>query len=212
MLNLGKFLNKKFIFIFIIILLLIAGGVFCWQENRETPIEKWEAAKVSPEEDYVVKETPEEKIVANKKMGLSYKIPKDWLIKKDNLASFHSPDAEFSEIRSDVLIKGCQIEVLVSIIKTNLATLEEYMNEDFQKWSSVIAVDEFQRIKIDNYSALKYKYHVKQDRPDRIKMSYISIDTPSEKYLYKILLAAPLQETERCEEEFGQFLETVSIE
>jgi len=203
---------KKFIILTIVILILVGGGIFLWQEIRETPMEKWEEAKVSPVEDYVIiEETPEGKIVENKKTKLTYKIPKDWITKKDNFASFYTPNAEFSEIRSDVLLKGCQIEVLGSAIKTNLATLEEYMNKNFQKWSPVIMVDEFQRIKINNYSALKYKYHVKQDTPDRIKMAYIAIDIPSEKYLYKILLATPLQETERCEEEFNKFLEIVSI-
>ena len=63
--------------------------------NRETPIEKWDAAKVSPEEDYITKETPEGKIVENKKMELIYKIPKDWILENGNPTKFYSSDAEF---------------------------------------------------------------------------------------------------------------------
>jgi len=205
-----KSANKKVVISLVVVLVLV-GGFFYWWQNRETPLEKWETSEISPKESYIIKETSEEKIVENKNVGLSFKIPKDWIAKEENLASFHSPDAEFSEIRSDVLKNGCQIEVLTSYIKTNLTTLEEYLNKDFLEWSSVIEIDEFQKIEVSNYSALKHRYHVKQDRPDRIKMAYVSIDIPSKQYLYKILLAASLQETERCELEFEDFLETVSI-
>jgi len=204
---------KKIIFLIVIVLILVVGGgFFWWQQGQETPPEKWEAAKISPKEAYIIKETPEGKIVENKKVGLTFKIPKDWIVKKEDPTSFHSQDAEFSETRSDVLKKGCQIDILASNIKTNLAALEKYINENLSKWSPVIEVDVSQRIEISNYLALKHKYHVKQDRPDRIKMAYISIDIPAKEYLYKILLAAPLQETERCEKEFDNFLKTVSID
>ena len=204
-----KSVNKKVV-ISLVVVLVLAGGFFYWQ-NRETPLEKWETSEISPKESYIIKETSEEKIVENKNVGLSFKIPKDWITKEENPASLHSLDAEFSEIRSDVLKNGCQIEVLTSYIKTNLTTLEEYLNKDFLEWSSVIEIDEFQKTEVSNYSALKYRYHVKQDRPDRIKMAYVSINIPSKQYLYKILLAAPLQEAEHCESEFEDFLETISI-
>ena len=207
MLNLGKFLNKKFIFIFIIILLLIAGGVFCWQKNRETPIEKWEAAEVSSEEDYIIKETPEGKVVENKKMGLIYKIPKDWILEKGDPTTFYSPDTKIWEKRSDILEKGCKIYIWTSYIKTNLDTLKKFLDANFSKLSSVIKVDESSTIKVNNYSALRYKYHI-----ENLGMWYISVDFPSKGKLYKIVIFNPIEEKERCEVEFNKFLETVSIE
>jgi len=207
MLNLGKFLNKKFIFIFIIILLLIAGGFFWWQKNRETPIEKWEAAKVSSEENYIAKETPEGKIVENKKIGLIYKIPKDWVLENGNPTRFYSPDAKFKGDTSVILEKGCKTYVYTSYIKTNLETLKKFIDADFSRLSSGVKLDEFSVIKISKYSALRHEYQVKN-----FGMEYISVDFPSKDKLYKILLSSPIEEKERCEEEFNKFLETVSIE
>ena len=203
MLNLGKFLNKKFIFIFIIILLLVGGGFFWWQ-NRETPIEKWEAAKVSPEEDYVIKETPEGTIVENKKVGLIYEIPKDWILENGNPTRFYSPDTEFKEKSSVFLEKGCKIYVEASYIKTGIDTLKNYNDANF---SSGIKIDESSTIKVSNYSALRYKYHAKN-----FEMFYIEIGIPSKDKLYEIEISNPTNETERCEEEFNKFLETVSIQ
>ncbi len=207
MLNLGKILNKKVIFIFVIILLLVGGGVFWWQEKRETPIEKWEAAKVSPEEDYkIIKETPEGKIVENKKMGLSYEIPKDWILENGNPSRFYSPDTKFKGDTSVILEKGCKTYVYTSYIKTNLETLKKFIDADFSKLSSGVKLDEFSVIKISKYSALRHEYQVKN-----FGMEYISVDFPSKDKLYKILLSSPIEEKERCEEEFDKFLETVSI-
>ena len=202
-------INKKIIFsLIIIILLLIAGGVFCWQENRETPIEKWEAAKVSPAEDYIItKETPEGKIVENKKMGLSYETPKDWILEKGDPTTFYSPDTKIWEKRSDILEKGCKIYIWTSYIKTNLDTLKKFLDANFSKLSSVIKVDESSTIKVNNYSALRYKYHI-----ENLGMWYISVDFPSKGKLYKIVIFNPIEEKERCEVEFNKFLETVSIE
>ena len=201
-------INKKIIFsLIIIILLLIAGGFFWWQKNRETPIEKWEAAEVSSEEDYIIKETPEGKIVENKKIGLIYKIPKDWVLENGNPTRFYSPDAKFKGDTSVILEKGCKTYVYTSYIKTDLETLKKFIDADFSRLSSGVKLDEFSVIKISKYSALRHEYQVKN-----FGMEYISVDFPSKDKLYKILLSSPIEEKERCEEEFNKFLETVSIE
>lgn len=204
MIKIGK---KKVVILVVIILILIGGGFFWWQENRETPIEKWEAAKVSPAEDYIItKETPEGKIVENKKMGLIYKIPKDWILENGNPTRFYSPDTEFRGNTSVILEKGCKVYVYVSYIKTNLDTLKKFINADFSRLSSGIKLDRFSTIKVSNYSALRHEYHV-----EKFGMSYISVDFPSKGKLYKILLSNSIGEKERCEAEFNNFLETVSI-
>jgi hypothetical protein len=201
-------MSKKFIVsIFVILfLILVAGGGFFWWKNRETPIEKWEAAKVSPEEDYTVKETPEGKVVENKKMGLSYKIPKDWILENGNPTRFYSPDTEFKEKSSVFLEKGCKMYIYASYIKTDLDTLKKFIDADFSKSALITKVDESSTMKVNNHPALRNRFHI-----ERFGMSYISVDLPSKDRLYKIAISSPIGEKERCEEEFNQFLETVSI-
>ena len=199
-------MSKKIVIPIVIVLLLIAGGFFWWQKSRETPIEKWEAAKVSPEENYIAKETPEGTIVENKKMGLIYKIPKDWILEKGDPSTFYSPDTEFKEKTSVILEKGCKIDVYASYIKTNLDTLKKFIEAEFSKSSLIIKLDESSTIKVSNYPALRNKYQV-----EKFGMSSILVDFPSKNKLYRILLSSPIGEGDRCEEEFNKFLETVSI-
>jgi len=207
MFNFRKILNKKVIFVFVIVLILAVGGIFWWQKNRETPIEKWEAAKVSREEDYIVKETPEGKIVENKKMGLIYEIPKDWILENGNPTRFYSPDTKFKGDTSVILEKGCKTYVYASYIKTDLDTLKKFIEADFSESSLITKLDESSTIKVSNYSALRNKYQV-----EKFGMGHISVDFPSKDKLYKIAFSSPIGERERCEVEFNKFLETVSIQ
>ena len=198
---------KKIVVLVVLFILFLVVGGFFWWENRETLSEKWEAAEVSSEEDYVAKETPEGTIVENKKMGLIYKISKDWILEKGNPTRFYSPNAKFKEKTSVILENGCKIYVYASYIKTNLDTLNKFIDANFSKSSLITKLDESSTIKVSNYSALRNKYHV-----EKFGMSYISIDFPAEDKLYKILLSNSVGEKERCEQEFDKFLETVSIE
>lgn len=205
--ELANLKNKKIIFCLVIVLILAAGGGVFWWQNRETPIERWEAAKVSSEGDYITKETPGGKIVENKKMGLIYEIPKDWILENGNPTRFYSPDTKFKEKSSVFLEKGCKMYVYVSYIKTDIDTLKKFIDADFSKLSSVIKIDESSTIKLSNYPALRNKYHV-----EKFGMSHISVDLPSKNELYKIALSSPIEEKESCEVEFNKFLETVSIQ
>lgn len=189
-------MTKKIIFLIIAILVFGAGGFFWWQ-GREI--------KGSPE-DYVIKETPEGKIVENKKVGLTYKIPQDWILENGNPKRFYSPDTKFKEKSSVFLEKGCKVYVYASYIKTNLDTLQKFIDADFSESSPVIKIDESSTAKVSNYSALRHKYHV-----EKFGMAYISIDFPAKDKLYRILLSNPIEEKERCEEEFNKFLEVVSV-
>ena len=71
--NFNKFLNKKVIFVFISVLILIVVGLFFWWQNREIK---------GSVNDYVIKETIQRTIVENKKAGLSVKIPEGWQTEK----------------------------------------------------------------------------------------------------------------------------------
>lgn len=201
-------MKKKIIVLGIVAVLIFAvGGFFWWGEIRETPIEEWEAAKVSSEEDYITKETPEGNIVENKKMGLIYEIPKDWILENGDPSIFYSPDTKFKEKSSVFLEKGCKIDVYASYIKTNLDTLKKFIDVEFSKSSLITKLDESSIMKVSNYSALRHKYHL-----DKFGISSILVDFPSKDKLYRILLSSPIEEKKHCEEEFNKFLETVSIQ
>jgi len=202
--NVNKDAIKKISFYFILLLILGTGGFFLWQKSIETPPEEWGAAKVSPKEDYMIKETAEGKIVENKTAGLSYKIPKNWILKEGSPTSFYSPDTIFSE--KERLQQGCEIDLDISYIRTTLGILEKTRRENISKSLSVINSGEFKRIKIDNYPAIKYGFSV-----ESLKMSYTWIDLPFKNQLYTILLISPTQEEARCLIEFDKFLATVSI-
>jgi len=197
---------KKISFYFILLLILGAGGFFLWQKSIETPPEEWGAAKVSPKEDYVIKETAEGKTVENKKTGLSYKIPKNWILKEGSPTSFYSPDTIFNEKRSDILQQGCEVDLDVSDIKTSLDVLEKVRRESISKLSLAINNGEFKKIEISSHSALSYGFMV-----ESLKMSYAWVDLPFKDKLYTVLLTDSIQEEGRCVMEFNNFLETVSI-
>lgn len=204
--NFKKFLNKKIIFIFVIFLILTVGGLFFWWQGRETPIEEWETAEVSLEKDYITKETPQGIVVENKKMGLIYEIPKDWILANGNPSRFYSPDAEFREKRSDILEKGCKVYVYASYIKTNLDTLVKFLNDNFSQLSSVVRIDDSIEIEVSGFPALRHEYNI-----ENLKMAYVSVDFPARNKLYKILLSNSIKDKEKCLFEFDKFLETISI-
>ncbi|TFG35572.1 MAG: hypothetical protein E4H47_01180 [Parcubacteria group bacterium] len=196
---------KKNSVIFVLILILGIGGFFLWKNNQDTPPEKWMEAKMSPVEDFIIKETPEGKIVENKKAGISFKIPTDWIVKEDP-SSFYSPDTKFSEKRSDVLEVGCKLNIDISYIKTNIDVLEKFRKENISQLSSVIKNEEFKKIEIKSYLALVYGFDV-----EVIGTSYSWIDVPFKNRIYTILLTSPIQEEERCQAELDKFSESISI-
>lgn len=195
---------KNFLF-FILILVLGIGGFFLWKNNQETPPEKWMEAKMSPTEDFIIKETPEGKLVENKKAGISFKIPADWIVEEDP-SSFYSPDAKFNETRSDILQQGCKINIDINYIKTNVDVLEKVRKENILQLSSVIKNEEFKKTETKGYSSLIYGFDV-----ENLKTSYNWIDIPFENRLYTILLTSPIQKEERCQMELNKFLESISV-
>jgi len=206
-----KITISKKIIVLILVLVLAVGGFFLWWQWRETPPEQWDTAKVSPREDYIVRETSEGRVVENKKIGVNFLIPKEWILEDTSsfvsYISFYSPDAEFNERRSDVLEKGCSIDVYISYIKTNLNTLEKVINEDFKKWGSTMKIDEFKKTEVSNFPALKCVTSI-----ENLKMFYITVHLPVGNKVYKMSLASSSREKEKCFQEFDKFLETVSIE
>jgi len=201
----NKEVFKRIFLLLVIFLILGTGGFFIWRENRKTPAEEWSGAKISPKGDYIIEESAEGKTVENKKAGLSFKIPDQWIL-KDTPTYFYSPDARFSEKRSDILEQGCEIDLDVSYIKTDLDILEKVRRENILKLSSVSSNEEFKRTEINNHQALRYGFNL-----ENLKISYTWIDLPTQNQLYTILLISPVQEQKRCIAEFDKFLETISV-
>ena len=203
MLNLGKFLNKKVIFIFIIVLLLIVGGFFWWWQGREI--------KGSPE-DYVIKETAEGKIVENKKAGLTVKVPEGWTEEKieveEGVMVFYSPETEMERREEKIVLpikKGCLIRTTVVYREGNFDQIKRETKRDHLLIGGV-KYDEFEEITINSYYGVKNTFEFEK------LGSGLSIYIPIKNKVYGFHLVWAPDEKEKCIQEFDKFLETVSID
>ncbi|MDO8435788.1 MAG: hypothetical protein Q7S82_00155 [bacterium] len=201
MVNLGKILNKKAVFIFAIILILGAGGFFLWQERE---------IKGSPD-DYIIKEITDGKIVENKKAGLSVKVPEGWEVEKieaeEGSVAFYFPNTEGeqrNEIVSPPLKNGCIIEISVVYKKMNFEEIEKEVRAIH--WGLRIKSEEFEEVTVNNRSALKNTFD------SGVLGSAIIVYIPSRNKLYDFDLYWALDEKEKCIQEFDKFLETASID
>ena len=195
-------MNKKFLFLFVIVLILAAGGLFFWWQGREI--------KGSPE-DYVIIETEEGKFVENKKAGLTVKVPEGWETKKMEMKEgsvlTHTLDMEgkkWNEMVVPPLTKGCGIEISVVYKKMNFEEIKEKVKTIH--WGLQIKSEEFEEITINSYQALKNTFDSEVLGP------VIVIYIPKGNKLYDFDLYFAPDEKEKCLFEFDKFLETVSIQ
>ena len=195
-------MNKKFLFLFVFVLILAVGGFFWWQ-GREI--------KGSPE-DYVIKETGEGKIVENKKARLIIKVPEGWEAEKIEFLKEGSVVVQTSNIEGEnrdgivvpPLIRGCGIEITMTYKALNF---EEIKNEAKEiHWMLVPIFEEFEEIVINNKKALKNTWENKTKGP------MIAIYIPTDNKVYTFILAWSPDEKEKCIQEFESFLETISID
>ena len=194
--------NKKIVFLIIIILLLIiAGGVFWWWQKREI--------KGSPE-DYVIKETEEEKIVENKKAGLTVKVPEGWEVKKMDveegsivLQSLNIEGEKRNGMAVPPLIKGCGIEISVVYGEMSFEEIKEKVKTIH--WGLQIRSEEFEEVIINDYQALKNTFDSEVLGP------VVTIYIPKENKLYDFSLYFAIDGKEKCIQEFESFLETIQI-
>ena len=204
----------KIILAGVVMCVAVATGIFYWYANRETPPEKWDVAKISPRENYIIKETIEGKVVENKKVGLKCLIPEGWVL-ADNPPDvsevvFNSSDMEIGEEVNDIFLKvlqrGCRIHVSASDIKTSIDVLEKEI-EERKTLNPSLLINEYERTEIDGRIATKHTFG-----GGGLKMYFILVHVPEEKDLYEIGLLAASQDKDRCEVEFNKFLETVVID
>jgi len=200
MLNFSRILNKKFLFLFVIVLILTAGGFFWWQ-GREI--------KGSPE-DYVIIETEEGKFVGNKKAGLIVKTPEGWEAEKiefsEGSMGFYAPETEGrwqDEMIKPPLNKGCVIGTAVIYKKMDFDEVKEEIKEIHAGLG--ILSEELEIITINNRQALKNTFDSKFIGPS------IGVYFLNKNKLYSFALYWAIDEKERCIQEFDSFLETISI-
>jgi hypothetical protein len=198
MANFKKFLNKKVIFV--IVLILAVGGFFWWQ-GREI--------KGSPE-DYVIIETEEGTFVENKKAGLVVKAPEGWEVEKieffEGSMGFYAPETEGrwqDEMIKAPLNKGCAIGTAVIYKKMDFDEAKEEIKEIHAGLG--ILSEELEIITINNRQALKNTFDSKFIGPG------IGVYFLNKNKLYSFALYWAIDEKERCIQEFDSFLETISI-
>ena len=194
-------MDRKFTIFIIILLLLAAGGVFLWLENREI--------KGSPD-DYVIKETAEGRIVENKKAGLTVKVPNGWEVEKieqlEGSVVLHTQDLEGEEksgMPSPPLTKGCGVETAVVYEKMDFEELKEKVREIHLGLR--IKSEEFEVTTINHRRALKNTFDSLSLGPS-IVVYFSNINK-----IYSFAVYWAPEEKERCIQEFDKFLETVKI-
>ncbi len=202
MLNLGKILNKKVIFIFgVVLILCAAGGLFFWWQNREI--------KGSPA-DYIIKETEEGKFVENKKAGFNAKIPENWETKNMEIeggAEIFYPSNTEIEWKNEMMVlppqKGCVIQTTVVYKKMDFDQIKQEAKYTHLMMGKIY--EEFEELTIDNKPALKNTFETQKSG------SGMGIYIPAGDKVLAFYLHWASEEKEICNRKFDQFLETVSI-
>jgi hypothetical protein len=205
-------MSKKIYFLLIVVILLLivvgVAGFLFWQKLKPTPIEDFDTAKISPRRNFEIREEAGRKVIENKKDGLRFSVPQDWVLKEDVLRGasdfmIYSPDAEVGE-REFLLKKGCKVSTGVRYIKIDVDNLEKLMKE--RKKSNLIINEEYEKLTIDGYKALKYKFDIQ-----RFNISSVAVHIPIFNRIYDIGLDMVISDKERCLKEFDEILKTVSI-
>jgi len=208
---------KIIIPVVIILLVLIAVGIFYWwQWKRELPQEKIIQKRIPVDSaEYEIKDTPEGKIVENKKEGLTVKAPAGWIVEKyGEEVDLLSPETEFDQY-GGVSLKsvrekgacGMAIQILkyekvdpeITTYAEDLRTLiEEAQNNPVKEETAKSEV-----VMISKKLGFK-RTSLKED-----KETYISVEIPVNHTVYGFY--SGLIFSEKCVQEFNKILETVSI-
>jgi len=222
MLNLGKFLNKKFIFIFIIVLLLIGGGFFWWQWQEYQADKKFGEMTVGEllnfgvlPKNFIVNETSEGIFLENKNLGINFKVPKDWEFVgyMDNFVDLKSPDYE-TDPDSFSQLKGCLIRIEISyytlFTSSNLINRIDRIQKGNLQFES--ENEEVEIIKISGKDVLKSVKKGEQSFKEGLK-EVIEIGIPFPDAVAEVkFITVIFEEETKCAQEFDKFLETVSID
>jgi hypothetical protein len=204
-------MNKRIIILIVVILLLISGGFsLWWWQTRPTPIEEFEFADFSPKSNFQIRQEGNRKIIENKKEGISFSVPGDWVLKEEILEGaygfmLYSSDTEIGE-REWVIKRGCKVLAAVNYINTNLPSLEEHLKRKFNNSKNIVN-NTYERVKIDGHEAIRHYGEI-----PAFQMVGIGVYIPLNRRIYDLLLDTTFQDKQRCLKEFDNILETVSIE
>jgi len=203
-------MERKLIILIIIVLLLAAGGgvFYCLelQEKRPEKVLIREAVKYPTEEEWVIKETPEGKIVENEKAGLKVRVPEGWKVEKFEIGSnewsvgLSSPDAKLSENKL-YPIAGCGVGITVEYSKSDFEYIKGYLGIPEYLQSNKIEI-----IKVSEYLASR---ETLGENPKLGQSVAVQVPVDNKVYVFDTFLIP--DEKERCSQEFGKFLEGVVI-
>jgi hypothetical protein len=196
-------MNKKFILVFIVSLILLAGGFFYWQ--------KMEKGVRGSSEDYIIREDSKGMFIENSRAGLVAKVPEGWgaeiMDVEEGWAIFNHPETQIKREEGKLISlpidKGCFIEAIVEYKKMDLAEIKSNII------NALIMLDtnskDFSDVVIDGQQALKVVFNT-----DKVGNG-ISINIPRDNIVYIFNLTFNNDNKEECIKEFDNFLETVSI-
>lgn len=207
-----SFSRKKHFLFLLLIIILLAGGFFYWQNQKPTPPEEWDTAEVSPREDYKIVEQEDGLLVKNEKAGLSFKLPEGWEFEENFSTSSGSGGVSFASpnmvtaTRTSVVKEGCRFKTGIAKIKTTIDALKKKMPERFSSYPNVILVNQ-RKIKVQNQEAIK---HVFKD--EKYEMNYITVHIPKEDKVHEMFLDTAIDDKKKCEQNFDEILNTISIE
>jgi len=196
---------KIIVSIICVVLLGMGGFLYQKEQNEKTPSEKWSSANYVSVTEYKIEEVQNERVIKYEKTGLEFKIPLEWaegwsedspVTQKSDAMVFYSPDTAVNPNNQYFLTSGCKISNGIFSIKTDVDALRTELSGGTEEVTS-----------LRNYKALKKTIEFPQ-------MNFYEIDilVPIKDKLYTFILVTTPNDKEKCEEEFGKFLETVSIE
>jgi len=224
-------MKKKIIIPIIIVVVILAffvGMFLAWEEEPELRpgVEIFTKAITAPGDDYEILETPEGKIVENKKDNLRIMVPEGWIIlkQKEGIAFIH-PQSELTpdrETGSILIYSLCDFSILINRcekIDPESLTGAEYLMERID-WVQINPEwwrqDGYEVIEINQHKALKRTWYIpdieteKFGKAKRVKM--VEIEIPVGQRVYMIGYGNSFEDKESCDREFEEFLKNIVIE
>ena len=196
-------MKKKIIFLFCVLILVLAlGGFFYWQQHKEI--------KGSPN-DYVIKQTSEGTFVENKKAGLVVKVPEGWKAEKiKREEGFILLFPTYIKIKWEnnkpklPLKNGCLIDLSVIYKKMNFADIK--LDAQYSLSFLKVKSQNFEEIEVHNKKALKNSFDTEKIGPG------LGIDILYKNKVYVFYLYWSPEHKKTCLQKFNTFLDQISIQ
>lgn len=217
--KLGKILNKKVVIVFFVVVLILLIGAIIYGNWKIYQNEKRIAEMPAKDflgfnlgilpKGFILEETSSHKVLKNEEIGINFSVASDWEVLGylDNYIDLRDPNYKYNEETSS-RIKGCVITMEVEYF-TIPGTLHTRM-EGIRGGNISLAKNE-DILKISGYDVLKTtesdEWLLRRGIEKNIKISI-----PLSKADIYFSTAVFQEDGVKCEEEFNQFLETISIQ